>query len=104
VADEDARAVEAALRRLMSEIEAGGYAARGHRLTSDDAYLEARTVLALFDTFQQRGEARRTVALVDVLRPLVAACERHDYRDSAGAALNQTTAFNDAAAAVSRAA
>ena len=98
--DEGKVTVEAALRRLLLEIEIGRYAVDGHALTSDDAYLEARTVLALFDTFRERATARQTVQLVDVLGPLVAACGRHDYRDRTGARLCQTAAYGDAAAAI----
>lgn len=95
-------AVEAALRRLLLEIEMGRYAADGHALTSDDAYLEARTVLALFDTFRDPALARETVGLSDVLGPLLAACERHPYRDQVGARLTQTAAYGDALAALPR--
>lgn len=100
VAEQDTVAIEAALRCLLSEIEAGGYTTQGHALMSDDAYLEARTVLGFFDTFRERDLARQTVRLVDVLGPLVAACQRHDYRDRVGARLSQTAAYGDAAAAV----
>ena len=95
-------AVEAALRRRLLEVEIGRYAADGHALTSDDAFMEARTVLALFDTFRERTLARETVGLGDVLGPLVAACERHDYRDRVGAPLLQTAAYGQAVAAMRR--
>ena len=93
-------AAEIALRRLLAEIGTGQYAAGGHLLTSDDACRQARTLLGLFDLLSARGKARESVLLVDVLRPLVAACARRDYRDRVGARLCETATYADAEAAL----
>jgi hypothetical protein len=89
---------EAALRRLIREIEMGDYIDRlGHHLKLNTALLQAQTMLDVHDVLSGGPVDLSDGSIEAALRRLVAECALSDYRDRAKARLTTSPAYLEAA-------
>jgi hypothetical protein len=92
---------EAALRRLIKEIETGDFSDHlGHQLKMNTALLKAQTLLEVHDVLSGGRVDLADGSVEAALRRLVAECAMGDYRDRANLRLAASPAYLEAAALV----